>query len=72
MRKLGISLVSLTVLFLLTSLCDLGHFTCTVHVDCSELAVTRGGLAVAIHRHLLVSCVINVQTLRGIIKTFTV
>ena len=53
-------MVALTVLFLVTSLCDFGHFTCTVHVDCSELAVTRGGLAVAIHRHLLVSCVMNV------------
>jgi len=53
-------MVALTVLLLVTSLCDFGNFTCTVHVDCSGLAVTRGGLAVAIHRHLFVSCVINV------------
>jgi hypothetical protein len=71
MQKLGISMVALTVLFLVTSVCDFAHFTFSVRVDCSEFAVTRGGSAMAIHRHL-VSCVMNVQTLHGIIKTFTV
>ena len=72
MRKLGISVVALTGLFLVTSLCDFGHFAFTVHVDCIGLGVSRGGLAVGIHRRLLVSCVMNVQTLHGVIKSFTV
>lgn len=65
-------MVALTVLFLVTSLCDFGHFVIIIHVDCNELDVTRGGLAVAIHRHLFVSCVMNVYTLHGIINAFTV